>query len=297
MKKVISFDGGGIRGYIIALLMDRIEQETGKKINVLFDEFYGTSTGSILAVAFASGGFTASEIVSLYENERHQIFKQDKSFWSKLKLKPKYKTSNLQKVLKKHLGELKMSDIPKPVTIGTYDVEKRKNTLINNDWSCFAWEAVSASSAVVTYFEPVKLTSKGIDYLLIDGGHSGLNNLSGIAGIQSKLYKHDYLFSFGTGRYEDSISKNLQRLFLQPIQLIGNLIDVFFDGSSELSDYYAQALSRRNSFEYHRIQPRLKQSESAMDNVSENNMNQLKSIANEIINTQDFKNIVKTLKP
>ena len=73
MKKVINFDGGGIRGYYTALLMQEIEFRTGKKIYELFDEFYGTSTGSILAVSFATGIFNASQIVQLYERKGKEI--------------------------------------------------------------------------------------------------------------------------------------------------------------------------------------------------------------------------------
>ncbi len=50
VKKILSIDGGGIRGVIPAMIMAEIESRTGKRIADMFDMIAGTSTGGILAL-------------------------------------------------------------------------------------------------------------------------------------------------------------------------------------------------------------------------------------------------------
>ena len=44
MQKVLSIDGGGIRGIIPAMVLTEIETRTGKATSELFDLVAGTST-------------------------------------------------------------------------------------------------------------------------------------------------------------------------------------------------------------------------------------------------------------
>ena len=55
-KKILSIDGGGIRGLIPALILQEIERRTGQRIHTLFDLIVGTSTGGILAIALTKRG-------------------------------------------------------------------------------------------------------------------------------------------------------------------------------------------------------------------------------------------------
>ena len=47
--KVLSIDGGGIRGVIPCTILAEIERLTGKPASTLFDLMAGTSTGGIIA--------------------------------------------------------------------------------------------------------------------------------------------------------------------------------------------------------------------------------------------------------
>ena len=47
--RILSLDGGGVRGLISLEVLKHIEQESGKPIAELFDFVAGTSTGSIVA--------------------------------------------------------------------------------------------------------------------------------------------------------------------------------------------------------------------------------------------------------
>lgn len=53
--KLLSLDGGGIRGLIMIQLMDWLERTSGLKMVDVFDWISGTSTGGILALMLASG--------------------------------------------------------------------------------------------------------------------------------------------------------------------------------------------------------------------------------------------------
>ena len=50
MKKILSIDGGGIRGIIPATILSYIEDKTQKPIANCFDLIAGTSTGGIIAL-------------------------------------------------------------------------------------------------------------------------------------------------------------------------------------------------------------------------------------------------------
>ena len=52
---LLSLDGGGVKGMVIALILMAIERKTGKKICELFDWIIGTSVGGIFAMCFCRG--------------------------------------------------------------------------------------------------------------------------------------------------------------------------------------------------------------------------------------------------
>src|SRR5690349_3735852 len=86
--KILSIDGGGIRGIIPAMLLAQIESRTNRPIARLFDLIAGTSTGGILALGLTvpryPGGplYTAGQLVDLYQNQGRRIF--SRSMWRKL---------------------------------------------------------------------------------------------------------------------------------------------------------------------------------------------------------------------
>lgn len=60
-KRILTIDGGGLRGVFSAAIIERMETVTGKPARDYFDCFYGTSTGAILAAGLTHG-MPASEL-------------------------------------------------------------------------------------------------------------------------------------------------------------------------------------------------------------------------------------------
>ena len=85
MFRILSIDGGGIRGVIPSVLLEQLEKRSGQPISALFDLIAGTSTGGILAVGLTVPGeqrkpkYTATDMVELYADRGHEIFQR--SFW------------------------------------------------------------------------------------------------------------------------------------------------------------------------------------------------------------------------
>ena len=89
VRRVLSIDGGGIRGIIPAMVIASIEKKMGKPARELFDLMVGTSTGGILALGLSRPGlgrqaqFSARRVVKLYEEQGDKIFEY--SLWRKLR--------------------------------------------------------------------------------------------------------------------------------------------------------------------------------------------------------------------
>jgi predicted acylesterase/phospholipase RssA len=70
--RILTFDGGGVRGAYTAMLLQRLSSGVPRFIDSV-DLLAGTSTGGIIALGLASGR-TPNELVSLYRDNAAKIF-------------------------------------------------------------------------------------------------------------------------------------------------------------------------------------------------------------------------------
>ena len=71
--RVLSLDGGGIKGTYTASVLASLEKMTGKKIREHFDLITGTSAGGIIAVAMGLA-IPVEKILTLYTEHGAKIF-------------------------------------------------------------------------------------------------------------------------------------------------------------------------------------------------------------------------------
>ena len=74
--RILSLDGGGIRGVFPAALLARLEEHLEHPIGRYFDLIAGTSTGGIIAIGLGLG-LSAGDILKLYVEQGPAIFGQE----------------------------------------------------------------------------------------------------------------------------------------------------------------------------------------------------------------------------
>jgi len=73
--KVLSIDGGGVRGIIPSMVLAEIENKTGERIAEMFDLMAGTSAGGIITLGLNVKGqngkpkFSAKEISKFFTDD------------------------------------------------------------------------------------------------------------------------------------------------------------------------------------------------------------------------------------
>jgi uncharacterized protein len=203
--KILSLDGGGMRGVISARILQEVEKQVkkqkGQNLNEYFDLIAGTSTGSILAAGIAIGK-TSTELIDLYIQEGKRIFPpKSKNRYYKFPsfVQPileafspsKYSHEGLIKVLIEKLGYKRIQDIGSPIVlILAYDTLYRNTTFFTNchpdlgyRWydECYLWEICAASASAPTFFPPYNLEPVNKEkfgnwvFPHIDGGVSANN--------------------------------------------------------------------------------------------------------------------------
>jgi len=76
IRRILSIDGGGIKGTMPAAFLAGLEEDLGEPIGRYFDLIAGTSTGGIIALGLGMGR-TAKELLELYEHRGPVNFGQD----------------------------------------------------------------------------------------------------------------------------------------------------------------------------------------------------------------------------
>ena len=74
--RILACDGGGIRGYLSSRLIQELNTATKGKFLKSVDGYAGTSTGSLISIALASGKLGIDQLVTIYKTEGPTIFQK-----------------------------------------------------------------------------------------------------------------------------------------------------------------------------------------------------------------------------
>jgi hypothetical protein len=216
-KKILTLDGGGIRGMMTVEILAGIEKilRAKQKDEILvladwFDFFAGTSTGAIIATCL-SLGMSTDEIRSFYLASGKEMF--DKAFLLK-RFRYKYEDEKLAGKLKEVFGadttlgsdKLKTllmlvmrnatTDSPWPLSnnpYAKYNQGDRKDCNLNLP----LWQLVRASTAAPVYFPPEFIDIQTHEFVFVDGGITTYNNPSFQAFLMATTEPYNLNWSAG----------------------------------------------------------------------------------------------------
>lgn len=309
--RVLSIDGGGIRGIIPAMVLAEIERRTDKPIAELFDLIVGTSTGGILALGLtqpdaehpSKPAREAEALVRLYRKEGTKIFPEGplkrvrKFFWSR------YSPKGLEDVLKSYFNNTQLGDALTNVAIPAYEIETGNHFFFTTYkvqmHHLYMREVARAATAAPTYFPPFRVPipvqypqHEAKRYAALADGGLFANSPSTYALALANSFEYDarnrsrdgthplLLLSLGTGRvvsshrFEDAWNWGL-------LQWAPFLVDTMFSDPGLEDEYDVFAQFGDQSFRLQALIPTAELSQ--LDNADKSNVGKLEEIANKMI--------------
>jgi patatin-like phospholipase/acyl hydrolase len=195
MKKIriLSVDGGGIRGVIPGTILAQLEKilqrrsNSNRKLGEYFDLVAGTSTGGILSCIYLMPGddgkakYSAQDAVDLYIKNGEAIF--DRTTAQKISsvdgiLHQKYSQDALYELLTTYFGDATLDKLIRPSLITAYDITDRcaifftsADARTDDIYNFYVRDVARATSAAPTYFSPAHIESMNKQvFSLVDGG-------------------------------------------------------------------------------------------------------------------------------
>jgi hypothetical protein len=239
-KRILSLDGGGVRGAISIAFLERVEQVLrdveGREVRLCdyFDLIGGTSTGAIIAAGLAAG-FSAAEIRTFYQELAPKVFRS--SLFHLPGWRANFDGAALHDELDRiFAGYTLGSD---RLRTGLCMILKRLDTgscwIVSNNPRSVFWETpadnafvgnsrlslsdiIRASTAAPFYFEPQTIEiNQGMDPgLFLDGGLTPHNNPSLALFLSAVLppYRLEwetgtdklFILSLGTGSHRPKLT-------------------------------------------------------------------------------------------
>ncbi|KAI4844618.1 FabD/lysophospholipase-like protein [Aureobasidium sp. EXF-8845] len=253
--RILSLDGGGMRGIMELEVLRAIEKALGGNIRIqsFFDLIVGTSTGGINALALGVKQWSVSYCIEVFESFCNRAFieREFRGVWgleqaALMNHGSKYKATPLHDVLRETLGQKplfgandSLNAYKIKVAVTTTSADGNEAMILANynrprspgDRQTFVrpedptnelqvWEAAAATSAAPLYFKPYTHQRTRTSY--IDGGLYH-NNPVHVANRERKLLwpeiadKHpDMLLSIGTGQNTIEAREKLERRSSSP---------------------------------------------------------------------------------
>jgi uncharacterized protein len=264
-KKMLSIDGGGVRGLISLQILARIEamlrDHRGNQALVLADEFdyiAGTSTGAIIAAGLALGK-PVKDLDDLYQNLGPVLFEKRRlagKFWSL------YKDGPLRSALQDIFGH--------DTTFGDAQIQTLllcvlQNTTTDSPWplsNCTAakyngndrpdnnlqiplWQVVRASTAAPVFFPPEEVILGPRKFVFQDGGVTPYNNPAFIQYVMATAPEYklgwadgvDHLLSVSIGTGSSASTRpSLKRSDVNIMNNATHLLDFLMNSASVEQD-------------------------------------------------------------
>ena len=272
--RILSVDGGGIRGLIPALVLEELErrlnQELGEErpLSDCFHLVAGTSTGGLIALGLTAPDpsgqrprLSAADLVRFYRDQGPRIF----GGWLQRLLSlggwlgPKHSPAVLERVLRESLGEVKLRDALRDVVVTAYDMTRREPHFFKR-WRAAESEARNpemVDAALATAAAPTYFPSHGIgDSALVDGGVFASNPT--VAAVAEALKRTEdepanlrpqdlLVVSLGTGVHETGFGQREVRRWgkigwIRPRGEEPALIAAILDGQSDAADHWAHMI-------------------------------------------------------
>jgi hypothetical protein len=253
MKRILTLDGGGIRGVftleVLLRMQELLRAHTGSANLVLADHFdfmAGTSTGAIIASCL-SWGMPVEEILSLYVDHGTAMFHRV-AWYRPIRryLISRYQAKPLSDLLQKMFSEDGEGRVPALLSTGRLKtlllvVVRNQTTgsawpITNNPRAKYndpalpdcnlkipLWKIVRASTAAPVFFDPEEIVLGENPYVFVDGAITPYNNPALIAALTAVLpcYQVGWepgpdkirLVSVGTMRFSAAYKKG-ERLWL-----------------------------------------------------------------------------------
>lgn len=189
MKRILTIDGGGIKGVFPAAFLATVEDTIERNVADYFDLIVGTSTGGIIALGLGLG-LSAKELLAFYEEHGPTIFKGNRGLrWLRWLGTSKYSKTPLENALKSCFGDKRLGDSKKRLVIPSLNLENGEvyiyktahHSRLERDYKEDAVEVALKTAAAPTYF-PTRRSSAGTP--LIDGG-TWANNPIGLSVVEA----------------------------------------------------------------------------------------------------------------
>ncbi|MCV9386343.1 patatin-like phospholipase family protein [Reichenbachiella ulvae] len=281
MKKVriLSLDGGGIRGIIPATIMCYVEKKAQEitdnpnlRIADLFDFSAGTSTGGILTCLYLCPGedpegpiskFTAEEALDLYVKYGYDIFNKSKVKWYDLKMMfdaTQYSPRVLEKLAKERFGDKRLSQLLRPALITTYNLKTESTFFFSSrepeskKRDFYLRDVARSTSAAPTYFPPAKiknLADPNQQMINLDGGVFANNPTmcayaevrdSKFGSLKEPSAKNMQILSIGTGGGNLKIKGVNDSQKWGILKWAENIPNIMMDGSADTVAYEIQSI-------------------------------------------------------
>lgn len=304
------FQGGGIRAYASALLLQEIASRVGDEAEKIFDFMAGTSAGALNACLLLIKGeneepkYKTSQLADLIKSNAPIIFHE--SYRNEIEslegyAAPLYRTEGLTKVAKNLAGDIYLKDLLKPVLFTAGLMPTRNITQYlpyfftkRTDGNVFLPDILEATTAAPTYF-PEKILN-GNCY--VDGGMVA-NDPSPYAYAEIvntfACGNNQIMVSLGTGKV-DLTMKKASIHDMGVFSWAPKILTSLFDYQQNASKAMATSLLGKN---FYSIEVTISSEHAALDDISPANIQYLEETTQAWIENHDkyLRKLSQKLKP
>lgn len=171
MYKILTINGGGIRGYLTLKVLEEIEKRSNCKISDMFDLIVGTSSGALIgSLLDMPASYISKSLVGSYKD---RLFRPNWFSFGGL-FNTKYNTKCKEYLIDEIVGDKRFNNYDfaavsydmkssRPVIFNTIEEDETDKYLLTTNFK--TCDAIKASSAAPLYWNPFKLNNM----LLLDG--------------------------------------------------------------------------------------------------------------------------------